>query len=113
MSRRLRKIQTWLAEPTRNSRGMTILVWLVLATTTVGGAYGALTYVRNESEERREAVVAQCVQRVESRAQVRGVLLGLAVRLGADDDTVLIVSSYLDEEYPALDPTDCTKEIPT
>lgn len=115
MNRRLRKIRAWLAEPTQNTRGMTILAWTALTVTCFGGVAGAIVYVHDQREEQRQAIVAQCLQRVESRAQVRGVLLGLADRLGADLETLQIVSGFLDDEYPALDPADCLNPptIPT
>lgn len=49
----------------------------------------------------------RCIQRVEGRADLRAVLVGLADRLSQSDAVTAAVANFLNEEYPALDPDDC------
>lgn len=77
--------------------------------------YGARYYVEHErriQRDQQEVRIAElerfrCLQRADSREQLRGVLVGLALRLGAEDETLVVITDFIDGEYPAIDPLEC------
>lgn len=121
----VKRMIEWTRQPTQTSRGWVLGVYIVGVTLMIvvgwswrtdaerfraaaerdsAAAIAAVTQARYEND-RDERL--RCEQRVESREQIRSVFLGVADRLGADAETIAIVSSFLDEEYPALVLSDC------
>jgi hypothetical protein len=49
----------------------------------------------------------RCIQRVEGREQIRGVFLGITIRLGASQETIDIIQQFLDENYEEISIDDC------
>lgn len=125
MVNQLARLWRWTGRPTETSRRWTILV--------TGGlvALGLVVYnnVRETNQETARAIAVdvarseylaelasfensrdeynRCIQRVEGRADLRSVLVGLADRLSSSDDVTEQVAAFLNEEYPELNPADC------
>lgn len=105
-----------------------VTIWIVLIVLWAGGIIGAVIYFGDRNEASlRDAAAAQlaadlaqyqnarderlrCEQRVESRGQLRDVFIGIASRLGADEETIDLVSTFLDDQYPSLSLSDCPPE---
>lgn len=101
------KFNQWRKLPAGTTKGSAALGWAGMMSLTFTALIGAKVYVTDQAEKERDRVVDQCVLRTESRDQLRNVFIGVTTALGARDETIDLISEYLDEEYPALDAARC------
>lgn len=97
-------VRSWMMERPTNppARGVTILMWLILVATPLGGLYG-FWQVWNDREE------SKCEQRVDTRDDLRRLFDGIFDYFdpGADSDTVTGLRILLDDTYPPITVSEC------
>lgn len=113
MAEVIRKIRSWGNEPTQTKKKWTVGVNLALAALYFGGALGLYRYVENREADDRHEQQVNCLQRVDSRLEIRGMFLTTfdvieetVGNSGAFDP----VRARLDERYPELVADDCARE---
>lgn len=90
------------------------MIWLTLSALWAGGIYGAVVYAHDQAENLRVVEEGRCVQRVESREQIRGVFLDvydLIDELNPGSEFAAEARLRLDETYPLLSLDDCLAEV--
>lgn len=109
MTRVIKFLQT--EYPVKVYQWMTI--WVVLIGIWAAGLFGAVVYVRDQSDDLRRAEAERCVQRVESREQIRGAFLDVYEVIDAGNPTndfTARARERLDDNYPPLSLRDCVAE---
>lgn len=112
---KLRRLREKANEPSQTKNKWVWATNAAIIALMVSMVYGARYYVEHErqiQEDQQEVRIAElerfrCLQRADSREQLRGVLIGLALRLGAEDETLMVITDFIDTEYPAIDPLEC------
>lgn len=75
--------------------------------------FGASTYWRDQRADQEQRIrdieVARCERTSESRDLIRALLLGIAVDLSANEETIATVSDRIDSTYPPVTPAECLR----
>jgi hypothetical protein len=104
-------VNRFLTKEVTQRRWQQLIVWVPLTLLWILGILGARTYVqdRNEIQDRqREAdKYASCVQRVNTRADLRGVLGSLVDEFATDPTANARGHGAIDRGYPELFIKDC------
>lgn len=110
MAEVIRKVRRWGNEPTQTKKKWTVGVNLALAALYFGGGLGLYRYVENREADDRQEEQVDCLQRVDSRTEIRGMFL---TTFDVIEETTGNVGAFdpvrvrLDERYPELSAEDC------
>lgn len=80
-------------------RKQVVPAYLMLA---VGAVLGVYSLDRLGEQRIADATTLQCVNRVDTRETLRGVLLGITAQFPQDDPGVLAVVALIENDYPPL-----------
>lgn len=110
MAETIRRVRRHLNEPTQTKRKWTYGVTTTLVALSLGASGGAYRYVQNRDADFEAQTERQCLSRVDSRTEIRGMFLTVfdVIEESAGPSTTLTAArSRLDERYPELSPASC------
>lgn len=101
----------FLSKEVTQRRWQQLIVWVPLTLLWIFGILGARTYVqdRNEAQDRQrdQDKYATCVQRINTRGDLRGVLGSLVDEFATDPNANARAHATIDRGYPELFIRDC------